>query len=63
VLQSSALQINSASPATATSFIGTLTGDVSGNVNINGWQNSGSAIQSRTISGTTQIAATAAAPS
>ncbi|MGH9572627.1 MAG: hypothetical protein ACRD40_03735, partial [Candidatus Acidiferrales bacterium] len=52
VLQSSALQINSASPVTATSFIGTLTGNVSGNVNINGWQNSGRAIQSRTISGT-----------
>jgi Putative Ig domain len=57
VLYTSALQVNSPNPATATSFIGTLTGDASGNVTISGWQNNGSAVQSRTITGTVQIAA------
>ncbi len=57
VLYTSALQVNSPNPATATSFIGTLTGDASGNVTINGWQNNGSAVQNRTITGTVQIAA------
>ncbi len=56
VLHDSALQVGGSGPVVTTT-IGTMTGDGSGTLNFNGWQNNGTAPQNLTWTGTAQAAA------